>query len=297
MSRKLSAEPRRLISSADLRQPAFRRALMSVRALLLAAVIIEGAGPVYWMAKSSITGTQELLRHPLALWPSRALWSNLAAAWTQLQIGHYLFNTVVLVAGVWLVHIFIATTAGYALSVLRPWYGKYVYGAILATLFLPGTVTLVALYLTVAHLPVTGGSLLNNPAAVWLPAGANAFDILLMKRFFDAIPHDLFEAARIDGAGPFGVFWRIVLPLSAPVLAVVSLLSVVTAWKDFLWPLLVITNDSAQPLSVALPRLAQFSSEALLLAGMFIASVPPLIIYIIFQRYIIRGISFTGVKG
>src|SRR5262249_55601026 len=106
-----------------------------------------------------------------------------------------------------------------------------------------------------------------------------------------------FEAAQVDGAGPVRVFWRIVLPLSRPLVAVVSLLSIMTAWKDFLWPLIVLTDPTTQPLAVALPRLANSSDQALLLAGMFIAFLPPLLIFIIFQRHIVRGVAFTGLKG
>lgn len=286
-----------LVSAADLRRPRIRATLTSVEALVLIAVFLEGAGPLLWLAKSSISATQDMLRHPLALWPARAHWGNLVDAWSQLQIGHYLLNTVVLVAGTWLVQLVVATTAGYALSVLRPWYGKYVEAGILATLFVPGTVSLIALYLTILDLPLTGINLVNTPAAVWLPAGANAFNILLVRRFFDAIPRELYEAAQVDGAGPFTVFWRIVLPMSQPILAVVSVLSVMTAWKEFLWPLLAISDPTRQPLAVALPRLAQTSDQALLIAGLFIAALPPVAVFVILQRYIIRGVAFTGLKG
>ncbi|MFI1094201.1 carbohydrate ABC transporter permease [Streptomyces sp. NPDC020917] len=286
-----------LISIADRRRRGVRATLSSVQGLLLVALLVEGAGPLFWMAKGAVTGTQDLLHHPMALWPSHAHWGNIADAWNTLQVGHYLLNSVVLVAGVWAVQIVVATTAGYALSVLKPWYGKYVYGAILVTLFVPGTVTLIAQYVTILHLPLIGWNLIDTPFAVWLPAGASTFNILLVKRFFDEIPRELCEAAQVDGAGAFTVFWRIVLPMSKPILAVVSLLSVMAAWTEFLWPLLVITSPDKQPLAVALPRLAQTSDQALLIAGLFIASLPPIGLFLVFQRYIIRGVSFTGLKG
>ena len=286
-----------LVSAADRRRPGVRTALTSIQGLLLVALLVEGAGPIYWMAKGSVTATQDLLHDPMALWPSHARWGNLADSWNTLQIGHYLLNTVVLVGGVWLVQLVVATMAGYALAILRPWYGKYVYGAVLITLFVPGTVTLIAQYVTILHLPLVGWNLVDTPLAVWLPAGASTFNILLVKRFFDQIPPELCEAAQVDGAGAFTVFWRIVLPMSKPILAVVSLLSVMAAWKDFLWPMLAITNPDSQPLAVALPRLAQTSDQSLLIAGLFIASLPPIAVFLIFQRYIIRGAAFTGLKG
>ncbi|MFF7248219.1 carbohydrate ABC transporter permease [Embleya sp. NPDC008237] len=292
----MSTGTRGVMSEAERRRPLTRIGLGTTQLLLIAALVIEGAGPVYWVFKGSISSTQESLRHPLALWPEEAHWSNISTAWTSLDLGRYLMNTVVLVGGSWFVQLFVAVTGAYALSVLRPFYGKYVYAAVLATLFLPGTVSMVSLYLTIQDLPPTGGSIANTPMAVWLPAGAHAFNVLLMKQFFDGIPKELLEAARLDGAGPWRILTRIVLPMSRPILAVVSLLAVMNAWKDFLWPMIAITDTDKQPLAVALPRLADTSDQSLLIAGMLIAIIPPVVVFLVFQRQIVRGIAFTGLK-
>ncbi|MFI6986142.1 carbohydrate ABC transporter permease [Embleya sp. NPDC050154] len=284
------------MSETERRRPLTRFGLGTTQLLLIAALVIEGAGPIYWVFKGSISSTQESLRHPLALWPEEAHWSNISTAWTSLDLGRYLTNTVVLVGGSWFVQLFVAVTGAYALSILRPFYGKYVYAAVLATLFLPGTVSMVSLYLTIQDLPLTGGSIANTPMAVWLPAGAHAFNVLLMKQFFDGIPRELLEAARLDGAGPWRVLTRIVLPMSRPILAVVSLLAVMNAWKDFLWPMIAITDTDKQPLAVALPRLADTSDQSLLIAGMLITIIPPVVVFLVFQRQIVRGIAFTGLK-
>jgi multiple sugar transport system permease protein len=120
-----------------------------------------------------------------------------------------------------------------------------------------------------------------------------------LKSFFDNIPLDLTDAARIDGANAWQLFVRIVLPLSRPVLAVVSIFSVIGAWKDFFWPFLVLTNVDLQPIMVALYRLNNRAEEPLnlIVAALAIASVPPLVLFLIFQRQIIRGITLTGLKG
>ncbi|MYS79618.1 carbohydrate ABC transporter permease [Embleya scabrispora] len=292
----MSTGTRGVMSEAERRRPLTRIGLGTTQLLLIAALVIEGAGPIYWVFKGSISSTQESLRHPLALWPEEAHWSNISTAWTSLDLGRYLMNTVVLVGGSWFVQLFVAVTGAYALSVLRPFYGKYVYAAVLATLFLPGTVSMVSLYLTIQDLPLTGGSIANTPMAVWLPAGAHAFNVLLIKQFFDGIPKELLEAARLDGAGPWRILTRIVLPMSRPILAVVSLLAVMNAWKDFLWPMIAITDTDKQPLAVALPRLADTSDQSLLIAGMLIAIIPPVVVFLVFQRQIVRGIAFTGLK-
>jgi multiple sugar transport system permease protein len=140
-------------------------------------------------------------------------------------------------------------------------------------------------------------NLINSPTAVWLPAAANAVNIYLLKRFFDQIPTDLLDAARIDGAGSVTTLMRIVLPLSRPILAVVSIFSIVAAWKDFIWPLLVLQNPEVQTLSVALQRFEPDTPINLMLAGLVIASVPMVAAFLIFQRQILAGLTAGSLKG
>jgi multiple sugar transport system permease protein len=289
--------PRGILSTFDWKRPRTKTSWTAMHVTLMLGLVAFGAVPLIWMIRAAASTTTDLVQHPLALWPDPANWANIPQAWELLDIGHYLLNTIVLVTGSWIVQLVVATTAGFALSVIRPFYGPIVYGGFLLTLFVPATVTLIALYLTVLDLPVLGISIADTPWAVWLPAGAHAFNILLVKQFFDEIPRELFEAAQIDGAGWFTVFWRIVLPMSRPILAVVSLLAIMAAWKEFLWPLIVITTPESQPLAVALPRLAQNTDPAYLIAGLLIATIPPVVIFLIFQRFIVRGIGFTGLKG
>ncbi|WP_327091434.1 carbohydrate ABC transporter permease [Nonomuraea sp. NBC_01738] len=281
-----------LISDSDRKKRSVRAVLGSTQFVVFLGVLIAGLGPILWTVKGAISPTQELLTDPLRLYPAAADWSLLAEAWSRLRIGHFMLNTVVLAGGSWLAQIIVSVMGAYALSVLRPRYGKYVYGAILATLFLPGSVSLVALYLTVLDVGIA-----NTTWAVWLPHAAHAFTILLMKRFFDGIPRELFGAAQVDGAGPWRMFWYIVLPMSKPILAVTSLLTIMSAWKDFLWPMVAISDGEMHPISVALPRLAEFAEENMVIAGMFMALMPPVLVFIVFQKYIVRGVGFTGVKG
>ncbi|MEV7717900.1 carbohydrate ABC transporter permease [Streptomyces sp. NPDC088184] len=289
---------RGLISGADRRRTSVRFSLRSVQSLSLLLLLAFGAAPLYWTFKGAVSPTQELLRDPLALWPDHAQWDNLSRAWSELQVGQYLWNTVVLVTGSVVAHLVVATTGGYVLSVLRPKWATPVRWMVLATLFIPGSISLVALYLTVLDLPGLGISLANSPWGVWLPHAASAFTVLIVMKFFDGIPRELFEAAKVDGAGPFIIFRRIVLPMSRPILAVVTLLTVMNSWKDFLWPLIVIPDTEKQPISAALPRLAETAEQSLLIAGMLLAILPPVVLFLIFQRQIVRGGGgFTGLKG
>ncbi|MEV4898496.1 carbohydrate ABC transporter permease [Nonomuraea sp. NPDC055795] len=281
-----------MISNFDRQRRIVRVVLGSTQFAVFLGVLVLGLGPILWTIKGAISPTQELLTDPLRLFPASPDWSLLGEAWSRLRIGHFMLNTVILAGGSWLAQIIVSVMGAYALSVLRPRYGPYVYGAILATLFLPGSVSLVALYLTVLDLGIA-----NTTWAVWLPHASHAFTVLLMKRFFDGIPRELFGAAQVDGAGPWRMFWYIVLPMSKPALAVTSLLTLMGAWKDFLWPMVAISDGEAQPISVALPRLAEFAEENMVIAGMFMALLPPVLVFIVFQKYIVRGVGFTGVKG
>ena len=188
-------------------------------------------------------------------------------------------------------------TAAYALSKLRPVFGKVVLGLMLATLMIPAEVILLPAYLTVPDLPILGWNLLNTPWAIWLPAVANGFNIFLLKRFFDSIPRDLLEAAEIDGAGPLRILWSIVLPMSRPILGVVSIFAVVTVWKDFLWPLLVCPTPTSSP--SAWHRLSCRTSmpQNVLIAALVIASIPTIVMFLVFQRHIIAGLSAGQHQG
>ena len=178
----------------------------SSQVLLLVLLVLIGLGPVVWLAKGAITPTVDTLRNPLALFPHGAAWSNLSEAWTKVNVGRYFWNTVVLALGSWFCQIVVATTGAFVLSVLRPAWGRFVYALLLGTLFVPVVVLIVPLYIEVVHPPFIHHSFAESYWAIWLPAGASAFNVVLMKRFFDNLPPELFEAARIDGAGPVRLF-------------------------------------------------------------------------------------------
>jgi multiple sugar transport system permease protein len=287
-----------LISPTDWRRPSVRFGVGGAQVLLLVGLVVIGLGPLLWLAKSAITPTTDTITHPLSLFRHGFAWSNLREAWTRVNVGRYFWNTVVLAIGSWLSQIVVATTAGYALSVLRPKYARIINALLLTTLFVPAVVLLVPLYVEIVHPPLIHHSFIDSYWAIWLPAGASAFNVVLVKRFFDNLPREIFEAARIDGAGPFRLFVAVVLPLSRPILGVVSVFAVLASWKDFLWPLLVLTNPDGQPLSVRLPTIQSQTELGVFLAALFIASLVPIIGFLVFQRSFLRGSGLGGaLKG
>ena len=266
--------------------------------LLLVLLIIIGLGPLLWLLKAAISPTNDTISQPMALFPHGFAFGNLREAWTTVQVDRYFVNTVILAFGSWASQIIVATTAGFALSVLRPRYGKFVMGLVLTTLFVPVVVLLVPLYIEIVHPPFLHHSFIDSYWAVWLPAGASAFNVVVMTRFFDNLPREIFEAARVDGAAGFRLFWSVVLPMSRPILGVVSIFAILASWKDFLWPLLVLTNPDEQPLSVRLPQIQAQTELGVFLAALFIASLVPIIGFLIFQRSFLRGGGLGGaLKG
>ncbi len=260
----------------DWRRPQVRWGLGLAQKLLFVLLVIVGLGPILWLAKSAITPTQDTISHPMALFPHGFAWSNITDAWTNVDVGRYFWNTVVIAFGSWLAQIVVATTGAFALSVLRPKYGNVIMAALLTTLFVPSVVLLVPLYIEVVHPPLIHHSFVNSYWAIWLPESASAFNVVLMKRFFDNLPREIFEAARIDGCGPVRLFVSIVLPMSRPILGVVSIFAVLASWKDFLWPLLVLTDPNKQPLSVRLPTIQGQTELGVFLAAMLIACLVPI---------------------
>ena len=288
---------RTLVSPAALARPRGRAVYWSVFSGVVLLFALAFLFPVYWMVTGAMKSPDEVTQTPPTIIPKHWHLGGYTDAWDLMQLPQHLWNTVVQAAGAWAFQLVFCTAAAYALSKLKPAFGKVILGGILATLMVPAQALVVPKYLTVADLPLIHTSLLNDPLAIWLPAVANAFNLYLLKRFFDQIPRDMLEAAEIDGAGKLRILWSIVLPMSRPVLGVVSIFALVAVWQDFLWPLMVFSDTDKQPISVALVQLSQNIQLTVLIAAMVIASIPMVAMFLLFQRHIIAGISAGSTKG
>jgi multiple sugar transport system permease protein len=291
---------RTLISANDLRNPGIRVTVAAWKAVFVVILLVVGLYPLFWLIKAATSTTQDTLKNPMGFWEQGFHPENLVNAWTQIKIDQYTGNTFIIALGTTFFSILLAATGAYVLAVLRPTYAKFLNIAVMATLFIPGIISLVPLYLTILDVPLLPGkvSLLDTWWAVWLPGAVSAFNVLIVKQYILSIPGELFEAARIDGAGGMRVFWNVVLPLSRPILGVVALLAFMAAWKDFLWPLLALPSPDKRPLSVALSLAEKTTELSLAMSGMLIASSLPIILFLVFQRQFLSGVSATGaVKG
>jgi multiple sugar transport system permease protein len=284
------------LSSADWRRRPVKYTVRALHFALLVLLVIGCLGPLLLLVKFAFTPTQDILTQPLGFFPNGPTLDNVDQAWNRYHIGQFFLNTVWVALGSWFTQVLVATTGGFVLSVLRPRWSRALNWAVLATLFVPAVVLLVPLYKIIVAPPI-GPSLINNYLAVWLPAGATAFNVVLVARFFDSLPREIFEAAQMDGAGAYRLFWSIVLPMSRPIIGVVSVFAVIASWKDFLWPFLVLKSDSVKPLSVYLQSMANVDTGTLM-AALAISTVIPIVMFLVFQRMFLCGAGLGGaVKG
>jgi multiple sugar transport system permease protein len=257
---------RTLISQAQLRRGRGRFVYWTLLAVVIVGFTLVFLGPLYWMATGALKSGQEIAQTPPTLWP---------------HDPQLVFDT----------------AAAYALSKLRPIFGNVILGLMLATLMIPAMVLIVPQYVTAIDLPIIHVNLLDSPWAIWLPLVANAFNIFLLKRFFDSIPEDLIAAAQVDGASPIRTLWSIILPMSRPILGVVSIFAVTAVWKDFLWPKLVMPSPETRTLSVGIYAFAGGTPQNVVIAASVIAAIPTVIIFLLFQRNIMSGLTTGSLKG
>ncbi|MET7520064.1 carbohydrate ABC transporter permease [Streptomyces sp. NPDC005480] len=289
--------PRTLISPAQLGRRRGKVVYWVVFALVMVLFTLVFLGPMYWMVSGGLKTTQEFVKSPPTLVPTSVHPGNYGDAWRVMDLAKLLGNTLYYAFGALAFQLVLDVAAAYSLSRLRPLFGNVILGMMLATLMIPATVLVVPQYLTVLDVPVFERNLLNSPWVIWLPSVTNAFNIFLLKRFFDSIPQELLDAASIDGASALRTLRSVVLPISRPILGVVSIFAVVGVWKDFLWPMLTLPDPGKQTLNVGIYSLASGVPENWLIAALTIASLPTLILFLLFQRNIMSGLTAGGLKG
>ena len=288
---------RTLVSPAQLARPRGKALYWVVFGLVVALFTVVFLGPMYWMVSSGFKNTQEAVQTPPTLVPESFQPDNYSQAWNVMDLASLLGNTLFYAFGALAFQLVFDVAAAYSLSKLRPVLGKAILGLMLATLMIPATVLVVPQYLTVLDVPIFERNLLNTPWAIWLPSVTNAFNIFLLKRFFDSIPRELLDAASMDGASPMRTLWSIVLPISRPILGVVSIFAIVGVWKDFLWPMLTLPDPARQTLNVGIYSLSNGVPMNVLIAALTMASLPTLLIFLVFQRNIMSGLTAGGLKG
>jgi multiple sugar transport system permease protein len=295
----MTTATRTLISSAQLNRRGSKITYRIVLTLVVVIFTLVFIGPLYFLFSDGLKSTAESIQVPPTIIPQHLHPSTYTTAWHTVGVGRLLVNTLYYAFGALAFQLVFDVAAAYALSKLRPVLGGVIFAMMLATLMIPATVLIVPQYLTVASLPILHVNLIGSPEAIWLPSVANAFSIFLLKRFFDSIPRELIDAASIDGASALATLRRVVLPISRPILGVVSIFGLVAVWKDFLWPLLVEGgySPSRETLNVGITQAVQTTPQNVIIAASAIAAVPTIVFFLIFQRNIMSGLTAGGLKG
>jgi multiple sugar transport system permease protein len=293
------ATTRTLISSSALNR---RRNKIVYRIVLTVVIVVFTLifiGPMYFLFTDGLKSTQEAIATPPTLYPHHVYPGSYQQAFDRLDMARLFWNTIYYAFGALAFQLVFDVAAAYSLSKLRPAFGNVIFFLMLATLMIPSTVLVVPQYVTVADLPILHTNLIGSPEAIWLPSVANAFSIFLLKRFFDSIPADYIDAAQIDGASRLRILRSIVLPISRPIIAVVSIFGLVAVWKDFLWPLLVEYGYSPtrETLNVGIWQAAVGTPQNLIIAASAMAAVPTIVFFLIFQRNIMAGLTTGGIRG
>ena len=298
--RPATGSTRTLISSAQLNRRSGKIAYRIVLTVVIVAFTLAFIGPLYFLFSDGLKSTQEVIATPPTLYPHHVYPSTYVQAWDRLDMARLLWNTLYYAFGALAFQLVFDVTAAYALSKLRPFLGNTILFLMLATLMIPATVLVIPQYVTMAAEPIVHWNLIGSPWAIWLPSAANAFNIFLLKRFFDSIPTDYIDAAEIDGASRIRILWRIVLPMSRPIIGVVSIFGLVAVWKDFLWPLLAEYGytPTRETLNVGIWQASNgATTQNVIIAASAMAAIPTIVFFLIFQRNIMAGLTSGGIRG
>ena len=261
---------------------------------VLAAAAIAAIFPLLWMLAVSFMAPGEASTYPPPLVPSHPTLANYRELFAHAGIGRYLANSVLLAVAATALSLVFNTMAGYAFAKLRFAGRDRLFKLMLGALVIPGQVAMVPLFLLLKQL-----GLVNTYGGVIVPALASIFGIFLVRQYALSIPDDLLEAARIDGASEWRIFSAIVVPLLRPILVTLAVFTLLGTWNDFMWPLIVLSDQHLYTLPVALASLARehVQDNELMMAGSVLTTMPVLVVFLVLQRYYLQGLMMGSVKG
>jgi len=293
---KLTAKRTGLVVLYDYRKWRFK-ILYAGLILLMVIVLFIMVFPPVWLIVSSFKTAQELYRVPFAFLPDTFNLEKVTDIWNMLGFTRYYINSVVVTAGAVLAAVLFNGLLAYAISVVKPAGHKIIFALIMASLMIPPILNMGTLFNYIVRL-----GMINSLIPLALVFGANPFYFIMFKTYFDRLPKVLFEAAQIDGASKLQTFRHVLMPMSKPIIGVVSIFTITAAWSDFLLPFLVLQQDNRQTVMVKIYQLysdmgavAGFGPDMLLMVMAF-SIVPPVILFFIFQRQITAAVATTGIR-
>ncbi len=260
--------------------------------LILAAILC--LLPFVWMISASLMANGHANVYPPRFLPDKVTFIQYKHLFSRLNVFRYFLNSVVVSVGVTIVSLFINSMAGYAFAKYRFAGEKSLFKLLLSFMIVPAQVTMLPLFLMLKYM-----GLINTYLAIIIPGMASVFGIFLIRQYLLAIPDSLIEAAKIDGANDFKIYFSLVLPLAKPILITLAIFTFMATWNDFLWPLIIMTNDSMYTLPVALANLMGEHNQdtELMMASSVVTIIPVVLVFLSLQKYYIKGIMLGGVKG
>jgi len=266
--------------------------------VLLAALILV---PFLWMVATSLAPAQAMFNWPPRWFYGEWDWSAYVIAWQHVPFATYIFNSLIHCFGVVAGQLIISALAAYAFAKLKPPLGKFILILFLLTLMIPAESLLIPLYLVMKSFPAENVPHVNLISTFWgliLPTVVSAFNILIMKSFFERLPNDLIDAGRLDGCSEWLIFRKIVIPISTPILVVLGIFGFITTWNSFFWPLIVLNNPKLYTLMVGVQKMVETGEPwNVIMAVVTLTTLPTIFLYFAFQKYIVRGVVFTGLQG
>jgi len=262
--------------------------------LVLIVIGIITLAPFAWMLSASFMPTGQANTYPPRFFPGSITTEQYEALFSRLKLLRYLLNSVIVSVSVTIISLFVNSMAGYAFAKYRFPGRDRIFRLLLAAMVIPGQVTMLPLFLMLNRM-----GLINTYWGIIIPGMAGIFGIFLIRQYVFSIPDSLIEAARIDGAGDFRIYWSLILPLCKPILVTLAIFTFMGTWNDFLWPLIVMTKDTMYTLPVALANLMGEHAQdtELMMAGSVLTILPVMLVFLALQKYYIRGIMMGGVKG
>ena len=250
--------------------------------------------PFLWMLSASIKMNKDVFAWPMQWIPANPQWDNYVNIWTKIPLMEFITNTAILTVIVTLLQLLTSSFAAYAFSKLRFKGRDMLFLGYIATIAMPWQV-----YMVPQFIMMSGMGLNDKLGAMVCLQAFSAFGVFMMKQFYDGIPYELCEAARIDGLSEYGIWLRIMLPLAKPSLATLTIFTFVNTWNDFLGPLLYLHTESKKTLQLGLRMfIGQYSSEyGLIMAASVVALIPVLIVFLSLQKYFVQGVASSGLKG
>jgi multiple sugar transport system permease protein len=257
--------------------------------------------PLLWMFITSLQTEGEANHFPPVLLPAHPRFQNYSDAWATAPFGYFFLNSALVTLVVLISNLVVCSLAGYAFARIRFLGRGALFVTLMATLMVPFQVTMIPVFLIVKWFGENVWDVLgiDHIGALMLPNLATAFGIFFLRQFFQTVPVELEEAARVDGTSRLGVLFKIVLPLSLPALSTLAALTVLTSWNDFMWPLIVITSQDQMtiPLGLSYFQGAHRVKWPLLMAANVMSLLPMLLVFIGAQRYFVQSVASTGIKG